>query len=151
MVRRTRSKQGRSQAVGDLLLTGEPGLGELVRQARKLDALDHALGRLLDPGMSERVRVAALRERCLVLVTPSAALATRLKMDTPALLKSLQASGVTGVSRIEVRTAPLPARSQEERRSKRLPDIARESLERFARDSGDPEILEQVLGQRRKP
>jgi len=148
----TGSKRKGGQAVGDLLRADESGLSRLLRQARKLDALDRVLDRLLEPGQAGMVRAASLREGRLCLVTPSAALATRLRLDSAALLRSLAASGVRGVSRIEVRTAPLPGDPRPARRRRQLPDAARESLERFAADSGDVEIHERLAGKHvRKP
>ena len=90
--------------------------------------------------MSDQVQVAALHDQRLVLITPSAALATRLRMDSAELLKALRASSVKDVSQIYVRTAPLPRMEKTRRRKRQLPEIGRLSLERFAKDSGDKEI-----------
>ncbi len=95
----------------------------------------------MEPAIAEQVQVAALHDRCLVLITPSAALATRLRQDSQSLLKALLASGVRRIDNIRIMTDPV-SRSREEHRQRRaLTEIARQSLQRFAQDSGDQEIL----------
>ncbi len=95
--------------------------------------------------MCAQVQVAAMHDECLVLLTPSAALATRLKMDSDSLLNSLKASGVKGLSQIKVRTAPITRTRKETRHKRELPECARLSLERFAHDSGDEETRDLIL------
>ena len=127
-----------------MLKTSSKGLGNLLNHARKLRHLDQKLTGLLEPAHSEQVQVAALRDSCLVIITPSAALATRLRMDSESLVRALQNKGVKDVSHIRVRTAPLSRTPELHRRKRQLPEIARQSLERFAKDSGDETILEKI-------
>lgn len=127
-----------------MLKSRSSGLGQLLKHARKLEQLDQKLANILEPDISGRVRVAALHDHRLVLITPSAALATRLRLDSEDLLKALQAVGVKGISQIQIRTAPLSQVEVIQRRKRQLPEIGRKSLQRFARDSGDDEILDLV-------
>ncbi len=150
MARNPHSYKGNARQVSELLKSRSSGLGKLLDQARQLQFLDQKLADLLEPEIGSQVQVAALRENCLVLVTPSAALATRLKHDSDSLLNSLQASGVKGISQIRVRTAPLSQTKPVSRRKRKLPDIARQSLERFAADSGDDDILDLLRRGRRR-
>ena len=113
----------------------------MLSHARHLDFLDQKLNNIVEPAIAEQVQVAALHDRCLVLITPSAALATRLRQDSQSLLKALLASGASGIDNIQVRTAPVSRAHKEYRQRRPLPEIARQSLQRFAQDSGDPEIL----------
>ena len=128
-----------------MLKTRSPGLGNLLNHARKLSYLDQKLASLLEPALSEQVQVAALHDGCLVIITPSAALATRLRMDSESLLRAIQNTGVKDVNQIRIRTAPLSRAPEIRRRKRKLPEIARQSLERFAQDSGDEELLEKIL------
>jgi len=128
-----------------MLKTSSQGLGNLLNHARKLRHLDQKLAGLLEPPLGEQVQVAALHDSCLVIITPSAALATRLRMDSESLVRALQNAGVKGVNHIRVRTAPLSRTPEIHRRKRQLPEIARQSLERFAKDSGDEAILEKIL------
>ena len=130
--------------VSEMLKSRSSKLGQLLKHARKLEYLDQKLAAILESDISGRVRVAALHEQRLVLITPSSALATRLRLDSEGLLKALHASGVKGISQIQVRTAPLSKVEKTQRRKKQLPEIGRQSLQRFAKDSGDEEILELV-------
>ena len=141
MPRRQRKTQLRPRPVSDILNSRSSGLGELLSHARQLDFLDQKLNNMVEPAIAEQVQVAALHDRCLVLITPSAALATRLRQDSHSLLKALLASGVSGIDNIQVRIAPVSRAREEYRRRRPLPEIARQSLRRFAKDSGDPEIM----------
>lgn len=130
----------RSKQVSDLLKPGKTGMGQILARAREFERLDRTLSTLLDPAIATLVKVAVLREHCLVLVTPSAALATRLRMDSEQLIRSLQNAGERSISQIEVRVAPIGSDPVTARRERELSTAARQSLERFAEDSGDAEI-----------
>jgi len=145
---RSRNRGGKS--VSDLLKTRSNGLGSLLQQARKLAFIEQKLASLLEPAISAQVRVAALREDRLVLLTPSAALATRLRQDSDHLLRSLLAGGIGGITQIQVRVAPLPQPVNEKRKKRQLPEAGRQSLERFAKDSGDEEICDLVMTRKQK-
>jgi len=137
MSSRSPAKRHGSKQVTELLKSGSSGLGKLLQQARKLQSLDRKLATILEPGISSQVRVASLIEQRLVLITPSAALATRLRQDSESILSALRASGARNISHIQVRTAPLPGVENNPRKKRGLPAAARESLEQFAKDSGD--------------
>lgn len=112
-----------------------PALGELLQQARRLQKLDLEFKSLLDPVMAENASVAAQHENVLVIVASSAALATRLRMDSKSLINALNSRGITQVSTLQVKTAPAPRpRDDTPRKRRQLPDIARQSLDRFAED-----------------
>lgn len=144
MSRNYSSRRRRARQVGEVLKSESPGVAKLMKTARQIQFLDQKLSALLDPGMKENVQVAALHGNCLVLVTPSAALATRLRMDADSLMASLQRAGVAGVSELKIRTAPLPKPKTATRTRRKLPDIAIQSLERFAEDSGDESLAEHI-------
>jgi hypothetical protein len=132
---RSKSSKQRAKQVYEVLNSKNRGLADLVKHAKTLQFLDQKLAGLLDAEMSPYVQVATVHDNCLVLLTPSAALATRLRMDSDSLLKSLHASGVNGISEIKVRTAPVNREIKEVRRKRKLPDIARQSFDRFIQDS----------------
>ena len=97
--------------LGDILAqpASGGGLGKLLARAEQLARLDALLAELLEPGLAPHVRVANVRDGCLVLVTPVAPIATRLRMLAPTLLEQFRERGVTVFSRIETTVAPLPA------------------------------------------
>ena len=145
MAGNSQSPKRSARQVGELLNSESKSLGKLLSHARQLQFLDQKLAGLLEPEMCAQVQVAAMHDECLVLLTPSAALATRLKMDSDSLLNSLKASGVKGLSQIKVRTAPITRTKKETRHKRQLPECARLSLERFAYDSGDEETRDLIL------
>lgn len=130
-------RRGASRPVADWLAGAEPGLGRLLAVARRLDRLDRELQALLDPGMAGQVRAAALRDGALLLITPSATLATRLRLDAAHLVRALQAAGERAVTALEVRVAPLPQGHAETRQPRALSPAAREVFERFAEERKD--------------
>jgi hypothetical protein len=125
-----------SRHVAELLSPTSSGLGELLAVARRLDQLNRKLENLLDPGMGAQVRAAGLREGRLVLVTPSATLATRLRLDAAQIAETLRANGERGVEEIAVRVAPLPQAEPAQRRARDLPSAAQELFERFDSSPG---------------
>ena len=127
--------KGGSRPVGDWLNTPDAGLSALLAVARRLDRIDRQLQARLDPGMARQLRAAALRDGELLLITPSATLATRLRLDAEHLVRALQAAGETSVTRLAVRVAPLPVAQEESRRPRPLSPAAQEVFERFAADT----------------
>ena len=61
-------------------------------------------------------------------------------MDSEQLIRSLQNAGERSISQIEVRVAPIGSDPVTARQERELSTVARQSLERFAEDSGDAEI-----------
>jgi len=96
--------------VGDLI--SGPGtdaaknLGAFYHHARLLAGLDSLLSGHLGPDLANRVQVANLRQDQLILLTPSASVATRLKVQAAELLDFLHISGHGQIRRLEVRVAP---------------------------------------------
>lgn len=125
-----------------LLKAPSRGLARLMAQARRLQTLDQRLHKLVEPQIADLVQVAALHDDCLVLVTPSAALATRLRMDSDELLRALNAEGGQHIQELQIRIAPLSRPRSEKRKRRKLPETARQSLRRFARDTGDEDLIE---------
>jgi hypothetical protein len=85
------------------------GLGTLLARAQLLSRLDAVLAELLDPALAPHVRVANVRDHKLVLVTPVAPIATRIRLLAPELLQQFQARDIKLFSSIETTVAPLPA------------------------------------------
>ena len=142
MPRKRHSSTEFPQPMSRLLKAPSRGLARLMAQARRLQALDQRLHKLVEPQMAAQVQVAALHDACLVLVTPSAALATRLRMDSDELLRALNAEGGQHIRELKIRIAPLSRPRSEPRKRRKLPETARQSLRRFARDTGDEELME---------
>lgn len=108
---RPRSRKARS--VGEIAATGERGLGGLLARARRLDRIDRALAAALDPRHAPHVRVANVRDGKLILATPVAPIAQRIKMEAPRLLETLRREFRDDFSQLEVMVTPdLPARAE---------------------------------------
>ncbi|NND45828.1 MAG: DUF721 domain-containing protein [Xanthomonadales bacterium] len=139
-----KSKAGRPRPLSGLLKPAGGTLGKLVGEARRIQALEQRLHRLLEPAMASRVRVAGIRRDCLVLVTPSAAIAARLRMDSQSLLSALSRPGKAVAGQLQVKVAPLPVDTTESRQRRSLPDSARKCLQRFAEDTGDASLQQRL-------
>ena len=94
----------------------------------------------LDDDVARHARVADFRDGRLTLVVPTAAWATRLRMQSVQLVRRLDEAGLDSVRSLEVRVAPLPGDAPEPRRRRQLSAAARHALRRFASISGDADI-----------
>ena len=91
--------------------------------------LEHFLAASIVPVLAEQFRVAAIHGKRLLVITPSATWASRLKMQAPELLETLHQAGFTNIRFIEVRVAPLTVPRDEQRVRKRLSPAARQALD----------------------
>jgi hypothetical protein len=104
-------------------------LGAFYDHARALAQLDSLISGLLDPDLATRFQVANLRQDHLILITPSASLATRLKLQVPEMLEFLHASGVNQIHDIEIRVAPLQKLQSEPKSRRETSAAAREAAD----------------------
>jgi len=104
-------------------------LGGLLKKATLHMQLEHLLAGFLDPGLAEHFQLATIRENRLILVSPSASWATRLRMQTPHLLESLHRAGYTEIESVEIRVAPLVQQPSVSRRRRPLSPAARQALD----------------------
>lgn len=124
-------KSARSPA--DIITDSAASFGSLLERARLLMRLERLLRTMLDEALAERFRVANLRQNRLILLTPTAAWATRLRMVAPQLLESLQRSGYAGIESIDIRVGPLPADQPAPRGERPLSPAAKEALDLMSR------------------
>ena len=79
----------------------------VLQRGQYLYRLNRVLSKLLDADSSLHCRVANVRDGVLILYTDSTAWATRLRYQTPALLKQLQQrKGLETLSRVDLRVLP---------------------------------------------
>ena len=90
--------------------------------------------------------MAALHNGHLVLVSPNATWATRLRLRSADIAAQLRRSTGLDIQQIDVKIAPIQQPEPEIRHRKGLPPAAVEALQRFAEDSGDPEIEALIKG-----
>ena len=108
----TQARRGKAKAVSDLMRKGGGALPQLLLRAQRLGEMDAALAAELDPGIAPHVRVANVRDGKLILCTPVAPIATRLTMEAPRLIATLQRSYPGLFTELEVKVTPtLPPRS----------------------------------------
>ena len=104
-------------------------LGAFYDHARELARLDSILSGFFDPELATRFQVANLRQGLLILITPSASLATRLKLQVPQMLEYLHSAGIHQVHDIEIRVAPLQKPATEPRFRREVSAAARQAAE----------------------
>lgn len=118
----------------------DSSLGGLLQRAQWLLQLQQLLRSVVDPALADRFQVANLRGGRLVLVTPTAAWATRLRMQASGLLATLHDAGIDKLRAVEVRVAPLAEQPVQQRRERRLSRAAVTALDQMARLGGkDPD------------
>jgi len=109
-----RSPQNRGSgavSVRDVISGSDNAFAMLLNQAKLLAKVESLLSGPDSPfgGQHEpaNFQVAALHQDRLVLITPTAAWATRLRMQTQAMLHFLRDSGYAQLAHVDVRVAPL--------------------------------------------
>ncbi len=128
MTRRSQSGKKTSR-VSEVLSDHGTSLGGLLKHASLLMQIEHLVTAFLDPGLSAHFQVAAIHGKRLVIVTPGAVWASRLKMQVPQLLDSLHQAGYTQITFIDVRVAPLVEQATDSRKRKRLSPAAQQALD----------------------
>jgi hypothetical protein len=134
-----RSKGRAPQRVDRLVGQRGSRLGRLLEHARDVAGIDRRVRQSLEPDLADHCEVANYHQGRLVVVCSSAAWATRWRMKQAEIIGRLQAARLD-VRAVDVRISPVRRTKPEPRKRKPLPKAAREALERFAEDSGDPEI-----------
>lgn len=115
--------------ISDSGKNAKQSLGAFYDHARTLAQLDTLLSSFSGPDLTNRFQVANLRQDHLILITPSASLATRLKLQVPQMLEFLHASGVHQIHDIEIRVAPLQTPRPETKTRRKPSSAAREAAE----------------------
>ncbi len=121
-----------TQRVGEILNDPNSSLSNLLERASYLMQLETLLADLLDSDLAAQFQVAAARKNRLILISPSASWATRLRMQAPHLIDSLQAAGVRQIEHIDVRVAPLARQPIGTRLKKPLSAAAKQALGHMA-------------------
>jgi len=119
--------------VADVLTNHRSSLGALLKRASLLMQLEHLLAGFLDPALAAHFQVANFQEKRLLLIAPSAAWATSLRLQAPRLVADLQRAGFTDIERIDVRVAPLVDLPVESRTRRPLSPAAKQAFELMAR------------------
>jgi hypothetical protein len=92
-------------------------LGSLWRQGRRLQALSHLVRSALGEPLAAHVSVLALRGGVLSLAADSAAVASELRFETPALSRALDGlAAFQGLVEVRIRVVPRAAPADEPRR-----------------------------------
>jgi hypothetical protein len=138
MARRSQSGKN-SLRVADVLGDRGNSFGKLLKKASLMMQVQELLRGFLEPGLRDRFQVAAIRQNELVLVTPSAAWATQLRMRAPQVLESLRQSGFPDIESVIVRVAPLAGPKSERRSRKPLTPAAEQALQLMHRLAADEE------------
>ncbi|MEJ8569606.1 DUF721 domain-containing protein [Elongatibacter sediminis] len=125
-----RSRKAASR-IDDVVARRDSSLGPLWRHARELARLDDILAGLTDPDTARHVQVANRREDRLILLAPSAAWATRLRMQAPQLLEGLRRAGLDTIRHIDIRVAPLVRSSAPQKVRRPLSPAATEALDQM--------------------
>ena len=128
------------QRVDEVINRRDTPFGSLLKHAAELNRLDRQLCGLLDPQLAPFCQVAELRDDCLILVSPTATQATRLRLLSDEIAQKLNQVNGTCIHRVLVRIAPIRRTNRPQKQKKGLPPAAILALQRFAEDSGDPEI-----------
>ena len=93
-------------SVGEVISESGHTLSALVCHARSLARVESLLTDLAGEELATHFQVAAMRQDRLVLLTPTASWATRLRMQAGQMLHLLQQSGYRHLRHVDIRVAP---------------------------------------------
>lgn len=96
----------RPLSVAQLMTDSEGGFARILRRARAIERLGQKVSGLLDDDIAGRCTVANVRGGQLIFACTSAGAATRLRMQSQALLEQLHAVGLEEIESIEVKMIP---------------------------------------------
>ncbi len=99
-------KSRKPRAASEVARSDDRGLAGLLARAARLERMDLALADLLDQRYAPHVRVMNVRDGKLLLATPVAPIATRLRMEAPRLLEDLQRAFPGEFTSLEVVVTP---------------------------------------------
>lgn len=123
--------RGMPSWVGELIANPGSNVGAFYNHARVLAGLDSLLSGFLSPDLATQFQVANLRQDRLILITPSASLATRLRLQTSEILGLLHASGFRQVQNLDVHVAPLQKTQPETKIRRQTTSAAQQAAERI--------------------
>jgi len=130
--------QDSATSIGQVISDSDDTLAALLRHAASLAKLESVLADYTGPDMAEQFRVAAVRGDRLVLQTPTASWATRLRMQNEQMLRFLKASGYEDLHHIDIHVAPLQYNRPLEKKTRRqLSPAAKLALQLMSRLSGN--------------
>ncbi len=122
--------------VDDVISRPNTKLGSLVKRARFLIHLETLIRGFLDPDLAAQFQVVAARKNRLILISPTATWATRLRMHTPQLINSLHSVGMVDIEHIDIRVAPLVRQERVSRSRRSLSSAAKQALDHMAQFKG---------------
>jgi len=125
--------------ISEVITDHGTSLGILLQRANLLLRIEQLLSGFLHPELAAHFQVAAVRENRLILISPSAAWATQLRMHAPQLIKRLQQAGFPEIEHIDIRVAPLSEQRSDPRKKRELSPAARQALEVMAHIEDDKE------------
>jgi hypothetical protein len=107
MARSPQNRGSGAASVRDVISGSDSAFAMLLNQAKLLAEVESLLAGFAGQGELGHFQVTAMQQDRLVLITPTAAWATRLRMQTQAMLRFLRASGHAQLGHIEVLVAPI--------------------------------------------
>jgi len=114
--------------VSEIITDHGASLGKLLQRANLLSKIEQLIAGVLEPGMAAHFQVGTLRENRLILISPSAPWATRLRLESTEIIKSLHLSGYTQIEYIDIRVAPLAQQREMPRKRRSLSPAAVQAL-----------------------
>jgi hypothetical protein len=117
----------------EILSDGDSSLGGVLQHASLLLKLQKLLAASIDASLAGHFQVANVRQNRLILVAPSAAWATRLRLEAPHLLRILNRAGYANLRDLDIRVAPLFEQPASVRGEKPLSAAAEQALDCMAR------------------
>jgi hypothetical protein len=128
-----------------VLAAHTPALSHLLEHAARLRRLDHQLRLQLAWAESARFELANVRSGTLVLTTPLAAVASRLRLEQARITEAATRVWGTPITKLVVKTVPAMAHQPPQPAHRALSSVAAQQLRAAASISPDPELRDLLL------
>ncbi len=128
-----------------LLAAKTPALSHLLEHAARLRRLDYQLRLQLAWAESARFELANVRTGTLVLTTPLATVASRLRLEQTRIIEAASRCWGSPIVKLVVKTVPTMAYKTPEPTHHALSSVAAQQLRAAASISTDPELKDLLL------
>jgi hypothetical protein len=128
-----------------VLAVGTPALSHLLKHAARLRRLDYQLRLQLAWAESAPFELANVRTGILVLTTPLATVASRLRLEQTRIIEAASRSWGSPITKLVVKTVPAMAHKSPAPAPQALSSAAAQQLRAAACVSSDPELRDLLL------
>lgn len=119
---------------------------KLVKKARDLDKLEHLVHACLPNNCRQHVKIAGIKDKCLVLIVDSPVWSSRIRLYTNNILDLLKQHKLAEAQKIRIRLSPAePVKPEQVFEKRHLDERSSKLIEQTADSIDDPALKQALL------